>query len=70
MKTIADKVKENKPIEVPYHVWRFLGENSKTVLISSEQVSIGEDSGTVEEIQKALEWYITQFNGKVTWSKK
>lgn len=59
MKTLAKRLKEHKDIEVPYHVWTCFG----------DQASLGEDAKSLDELRKAIEWYVEQLDGKVKWSK-
>lgn len=66
---LHEQLKLQKDIEVPYNVWRFLGNESKLILIRGDQASLGEDFGNLEELRKAIEFYVEQLNGKVTWKK-
>lgn len=66
---LSEQLKLQKDIEVPYNVWRFLGNESKLILIRGDQASLGEDFGNLEELRKAIEFYVEQLNGKVTWKK-
>jgi hypothetical protein len=57
-------------VEVPYRVWVLFGDQCKTILLSgSNQISLGEDYKSVDDIRKALDWYVEQFDGKVKWKK-
>jgi hypothetical protein len=67
--TAIDKMRAHSDIEVPFHVWRFFGEGCKTLIISGTQASPGEDFGSEEELRAALDWYVAQLGGKVTWNK-
>lgn len=69
MKKLADRLKEHKDIEVPYHVWTCFGNQSKEVLLSGNQASFGEDYKSLEELRNAIEWYVEQLDGKVKWNK-
>lgn len=68
--TIKYKISQNTPIEVPWEVWRFMGERFKFVHIGGDQACLGDgDFGTIPELQTAIEWYVDQLGGKVTWEK-
>lgn len=69
MKTIKDKLQENNTIEVPWHVWTKFGEQCKHVEIMGNHAFLTKtgDSGTLQELQAAVEWYVTQLGGKVKW---
>jgi len=64
---LVEQLKLQKNIEVPFNVWRFFGTESKVILIGGDQASFGEDFGTKEELRKAIEFYVEQLGGKVTW---
>lgn len=66
---LSEQLKLQKDIEVPWNVWRFLGDNSKVILIRGDQASFGEDFGSLEELRKVVEFYVEHLNGKVTWKK-
>jgi len=66
---VVEQLKLQKDIEVPYHVWRFLGTESKFILIRGDEASLGEDFGTTQELRKAIEFYVDQLGGKVNWKK-
>ena len=61
-------MKEVKPVEIPYNVWRMFDQVTKEVHFANEQVSLGGDYCTLEEVREAIEWYVDQFNGKVKWN--
>lgn len=67
MKKLKEQLKLQKDIEVPFNVWRFLGSDSKLILIRGDQASLGEDFGNIEELRKAVEFYVDQLGGKVKW---
>ena len=67
MKKLKQQLKLQKDIEVPYHVWRFLGTNSKFILVRGDEASLGEDFGKIEELRKAVEFYVDQLGGKIKW---
>jgi hypothetical protein len=55
---------------VPYHVWTsFEGEylQNNGIQIMGDQVCLGGDYKSVEEIQESLKWLVEQFGGKVDW---
>lgn len=66
---IIEQVKLQKDIEVPYHVWRMFSEQCKFITLAGGQASLGTDYGTIEELRKAVEFYVDQLGGKVKWSK-
>jgi hypothetical protein len=66
---LKEQLKLQKDIEVPYHVWRFLGSQSKVILVAGDRASLGEDFGKVEELRKAIEFYVDQLGGTVKWGK-
>jgi hypothetical protein len=66
---LKDQLKLQSDIEVPFEVWRFLGPQSKKILVRGDEASIGEDYGNKEQLRKALEFYIDQLGGKVKWEK-
>lgn len=66
---VIEQLKLQKDIEVPYHVWRMFGDQCKFITLAGYQASLGEDYGTIEELRKAVEWYVEQLGGTVKWSK-
>ena len=62
-----DMVVNQPPIIFPYHVRRFFTEGSRQIDFSGDQVSFGEDFGTVDELRGVIEWFADQFDGKVKW---
>lgn len=66
---LSDKLKDYKPIEVPYHVWTCFGEDSKSILLAGEEASLGCDYKSLDELRTAIEWYVDQLGGKVKWKK-
>lgn len=66
-KKLIEQLDLQKDIEVPYHAWRFLGPQSKLILIRGDQASLGEDFGSLEELRKAVEFYVEQLGGKINW---
>jgi hypothetical protein len=71
MKKLAEQLKLQSDIPVPYNVWRMFGEKSKngTITVAGNQASFGEDYGTKEELRSAIEWYAEQLGGKIKWEK-
>ena len=67
--TVKALIDKYKPIEVPYNVWRFIGQEAKFVRIAGDQASIAEDYGTLQELRTAIEWYAEQLGGKVKWEE-
>lgn len=57
-------------VEVPWDTWRMLSEKGRTIYINGNDISLGEDFGTLEEARKAIEFYVTQLGGTVKWSAK
>lgn len=66
---LKEQLKLQKDIEVPYHVWRMFGENSKFIVTAGAQASLGEDYGSLQELRSAIEWYADQLGGKIKWEK-
>jgi hypothetical protein len=68
---LKEQLKLQKDIEVPWHVWRMLGENSKFITLAGNQASLTMegDYGSMEELRAAVEWYVDQLGGKVKWGK-
>jgi hypothetical protein len=69
IKKAIDILRENKRVEVPYHVWTTFGEGCKEIIFSSKEASLGLDFKSEEQIKKSLEWYVNQFGGTVEWTK-
>lgn len=71
---ILDRAKEIdklNEVEVPYFCWVLFGEAAKRITISdSEQICLGEDYKSIDQIRDALDWYVDQFGGKTKWGKK
>lgn len=64
---IASEVSE---VEVPWNVWRFIGsENTKRISIHGDQICLGEDYGSLDEVRNAIQWYVEQLGGTVKWKK-
>lgn len=61
---IAKKVCE---VSVPWEVYRMFGSPSKMVFIWGDQISLGEDFGSLEECRNAVKWYVEQLGGEVKW---
>jgi hypothetical protein len=66
---LKEQLKLQSDIEVPFEVWRFLGPQSKLILVRGDEASLGEDFGNKEQLQKAVEFYVDQLGGKVNWEK-
>lgn len=68
---VIEQVKIQKDIEVPWNVWTKFGESAKHITIMGKQVSLTSegDFGSVEELRKAVEFYVEQLGGTVKWSK-
>lgn len=67
---LKEQLKLQKDIEVPFHVWRMFGQNSKVISMAGNQASLGEDFGSLQELRTAIEWYVEQLGGKVKWEKE
>jgi nitric oxide reductase activation protein len=59
-----------RELEVPHHVWTCFGERVKFISFFGDQISLGEDFASLEEVRKALAWYVEQFGGKVKWTNE
>ena len=55
--------------EVPWDVWRLFGEKQKHLEIVVDQVSLGEDTASLEEARNAIAWYVDQLGGTVKWEE-
>lgn len=60
-----------KDIEVPWHVWTKFGEGSKKISMQGNLASLTNDGdyGNLEELRRAVEWYVDQLGGEVKWEK-
>ena len=70
-KKIIEQVKLQEDIEVPWHVWRLLGNCAKRISLHGNQASLTNqgDFGNQEELRKAIEFYVDQLGGTVKWGK-
>lgn len=68
-KQLIDYLKEPSKLDVPWHVWRFIGNNSKQIDLAGDQACLGGDFGTLQELRTAVEWYVKQLGGQVKWEK-
>jgi hypothetical protein len=66
-KKLIEQIKLQKDIDVPWNTWRFFASSCKKINLAGEQASFGEDYGSVEELRKAVEFYVEQLGGKVSW---
>lgn len=58
-------------VSIPFNVWRILGHrNQKIISIFGDDISFGEDFGSLEEVRAAISWYAEQMGGKVKWEKE
>lgn len=65
-----DIVTKLTPIKFPYHVARFFEGNSQEIeFATKEQISFGEDYGSLGEIREAVAWFVNQLGGTVKWKK-
>jgi len=48
---------------------RFFVEGNRKIYFCGDQASFGEDYGTVEELRKAIKWFVEEFGGKVKWEE-
>lgn len=69
MKKLKEQLALQQDIKVPYHVWTLFGEKCKYISIAGNQASLGEDYQELDKIKKALEWYVDQCGGKITWKE-
>jgi hypothetical protein len=72
--TILEGFKKIKKIQdkmsnIPYHVWRIMPGHKDCVAVFDDQISIANDGDlvTVDELRKAIEWYVEQLHGEVKW---
>jgi len=68
---LKDKLEENNKIEVPWNVWTKFGEQCKHIEMTGKHafLSTNADSGSLQELRDAVEWYAEQLGGKVKWEK-
>lgn len=68
-RTLADILDDQDTFEIPFGVSRFFG--SKVFLIAGQQACLAPnadaDYGSKEELRGAVEWFVLQLGGKVTW---
>jgi len=69
MKPAYKHMKKVDDIEMPWHVMRFFVEGNRKIYFCGDQASFGEDYGTVEELRKAIKWFVEEFGGKVKWEE-
>lgn len=71
VKTALEKhliAQANSTVEVPFDVWRMFGnETGRSIELLGEQISLGEDYGSLEECRNAIAWYVEQLGGTVEW---
>lgn len=72
MKKHADKkayqvITMQPSIKMPYHASRFFTEGSRQIDFAGDQLSLGEDFGSLQEVRSAVEWLVDQLGGKVKW---
>jgi hypothetical protein len=69
---LYERIKQIKALEIvetPWVVKRSIGEVN---LIASNvyiNANSDNDSVTADEFKQVLEWFVDQFNGKITWKK-
>ncbi len=56
-------------VEVPWKVLRLFPDNFTHISLSSNDISLGGDYGSLQENREALSWLIEQFGGTATWQK-
>lgn len=64
---LVEQLKLQKDVEVPWHVWRFFSDDCKVIFIGGDQASFGGDFGDINDLRKAIEFYVDQLGGKVNW---
>lgn len=68
---VIDRLKAIKKIgteiEVPHEVWTLFGPNTKNIRIVGDEICLGEDYASLEKAQAAMDWYVNQFGGNITW---
>lgn len=57
-------------IKFPWHVGRYFADNSRQIDFSGEELSFGEDYGTLDQVRTAVEWLVDQLGGTVKWKKQ
>lgn len=67
-KTLADLMLQvPDDFDVPYAVWTVFGQNARKIAFAGRQASLAEDFKELPQLRAAIEWYVTQLNGKVEW---
>jgi hypothetical protein len=67
-KIIKDRLLECHEIDVPFNVYRFFNSSSKIYLMGNVAIlSKDGDSGSLSELQEAIEWYVKQLGGSIKW---
>lgn len=54
-------------VDVPFDVWRCFREGQNSIAIMGDQICLGEDYVSIETARAAVEFYVTQLGGEVTW---
>lgn len=54
-------------IEIPWNVYRLFGGPSKEISLVGQEICLGEDYGSVEQCRDAIEWFVNQLGGTVSW---
>jgi hypothetical protein len=68
---LKEQLSLQKDIEVPWHVWTKLGPCAKKISLAGDQASLTNeaDYASLEDLRKAIEFYVDQLGGTVKWSK-
>jgi hypothetical protein len=73
MKTVIENYKKiqeiGTQIEIPFEVWRLFPGPLRTIEIHGNEINLGEDLGSIDDVRIAIDWFATQFGGKVKWEK-
>lgn len=73
-KTLHEKFKAvqeiNAKVSIPWHVMCILSAGEiKEIEVVGNQISLGSDFASLEEVRVAVAWYVEQLGGTVKWSK-
>lgn len=71
--TLIDKFnaiqKIGTEVNVPYEVWTVLGNKQMSIMGNEISMSDNGDYSSLEKCKNAVEFYVNQLGGKVTWPK-
>lgn len=68
---LKELLQRQSELTVPYHVWTAFGPCAKEIRIGGGDACLTDqaDYKSMEDLQKAITWYVEQLGGKVKWEK-